>query len=172
MPKFADDLVAVSVGKDVSYITQGLQEATNQLTDWAQKEGMYINTDKTKVMVYGNSTDEIVIKVLENVKHYKYLGVILDHQLNFAMQVHYAVRKAKTATAKIGTLTDGRNGLSVQLVIELYKSLVCPHLQGEHKKVAPPPATFVDISAMSENFCMKFYVTVKQSNIHFITKFG
>ena len=43
---------------------------------------------------------------------------------------------------------------------------------GEHKKVAPPLATFVDISAVSANFCMKFYVTVKQSNIHFITKFG
>jgi len=32
--------------------------------------------------------------------------------------------------------------------------------------------TFVDISAIREDFCMKFYVTVKQSNIHFITKFG
>ena len=35
-----------------------------------------------------------------------------------------------------------------------------------------PPTTFVDISAMHEDFCMKFYTTVKQSNIHFLTKFG
>ena len=35
-----------------------------------------------------------------------------------------------------------------------------------------PPTTFVDISAMRGDFCMKFYRTVKQSNIHFITKFG
>ena len=34
------------------------------------------------------------------------------------------------------------------------------------------PTTFVDISAMRGDFCMKFYRTVKQSNIHFITKFG
>ena len=39
-------------------------------------------------------------------------------------------------------------------------------------KSSPPPATFVDISAVSANFYMKFYVTLKQSNIHFITKFG
>jgi len=46
-------------------------------------------------------------------------------------------------------------------------------LQGEHKNTPPPPpTTFVDISAMREDFCMKFYVTVKRSNIHFITKFG
>ena len=43
-------------------------------------------------------------------------------------------------------------------------------LQREHKKY--PPATFVDISAMRGDFCMKSYRTVKQSNIHFITKFG
>jgi len=43
---------------------------------------------------------------------------------------------------------------------------------GWTQKSSPPPATFVDISAVSANFCMKFYVTVKQSNIHFITKFG
>ena len=42
---------------------------------------------------------------------------------------------------------------------------------GWTQKVTPPPTTFVDISALSANFCMKFYVTVKQSNIHFITKF-
>ena len=35
-----------------------------------------------------------------------------------------------------------------------------------------PTTTFVDISAMREDFCMKFYTTVKQSNIHFLTKFG
>ena len=40
----------------------------------------------------------------------------------------------------------------------------------ECKKVAL--ATFVDISAVRANFCMKFYVTVKQSDIQFITKFG
>ena len=45
------------------------------------------------------------------------------------MQVDYAVGKAKRATAKIGTLIDGRNCLSVQLGIELYKSLVRPHLE-------------------------------------------
>ena len=39
------------------------------------------------------------------------------------------------------------------------------------KKVAPP-TTFVDILAMREDFCMKFYTTVKQSNVHFTTKFG
>ena len=51
---------------------------------------------------------------------------------------------------------------------EILPAIAC--IQGEHKKVSP--MTFVDISAMHGDFCMKFYRTVKQSNIHFITKFG
>jgi len=54
-----------------------------------------------------------------------------------------------------------------------YNRLCCSHMyvQGEHKK-SSPPTTFVDISAKREDFCMKFHTTVKQSNIHFVTKFG
>ena len=37
----------------------------------------------------------------------------------------------------------------------IYDSII--GLPGEHKKVAPPPATFVDISAVSANFSMKQY---------------
>jgi len=33
-----------------------------------------------------------------------------------------------------------------------------------------PPVSFVDISAMRADYCMKFYVTVKQSDTHFTTK--
>ena len=48
--------------------------------------------------------------------------------------------------------------------------LIIQNIQGEHKKVSP--TTFVDILAMCGVFCMKFYRTVKQSNVHFITMFG
>jgi len=94
---------------------------------------MAINPDKTKVMVFGAKDDEVCIKVkdtvLENVKSYKYLGVILDQQLDFTMHVDYSVSKAKRAGAKVSSLIVGRNGLPVQIGIELYKSLVRPHLE-------------------------------------------
>ena len=81
MPKFADDLVAISVEEDISAVEESLQNTTNKLIQWAHKEGMIINTKKTKVMVFGDVIDEVKIKindtVLENVKSYKYLGVVL-----------------------------------------------------------------------------------------------
>jgi len=41
--------------------------------------------------------------------------------------------------------------------------------RGEQKST---PVTFVGISAVRANFCMKFHTTIKQSNIHFTIKFG
>ena len=59
----------------------------------------------------------------------KYLGVILDPHLSFDLQVDYAAVKAKRAAAKGARLYDGRNGIKIQTGIELYKTLVCPHLE-------------------------------------------
>ena len=49
--------------------------------------------------------------------------------------------------------------LTYSLTVAKYDKI---NVQGEHKNVAPP-TTFVDISAIHEDFCMKFYTTVKQN---------
>ena len=131
-PKFADDLVAVSVGDDTECITQDLQEAADSVLNWAETEGMSLNVSKTKVMVFGENRDEVSIiingSVVENVDSYKYLGVMLDPQLHFHKQVEYSVSKAKRASAKVFSLIDGRKGIPVHIGINLYKTLIRPRL--------------------------------------------
>ena len=56
-PKFADDMVALAVGTDGSQIEESLQNATNQLVAWADKEGMELNAQKTKVMLFGDTVN-------------------------------------------------------------------------------------------------------------------
>ena len=47
-PKFADDLVSVSVDDDdVSQINRELQLAVDDVADWSQKWGMLLNVNKT-----------------------------------------------------------------------------------------------------------------------------
>ena len=128
-----DDMVALVVGKDVRQIKEGLQNATDQLALWAENEGMELNALKTKVMLFGDTVNKVNVKindnVLECVTSYKYLGVVFDTQMDFAMQVDYAVGKAKRAMAKVGTLIDGRKGIPIHIGIDLYKALVRPHLE-------------------------------------------
>jgi len=59
----------------------------------------------------------------------KYLGIILDAQLDFSLQAQYAAGKAKRASAKVSTLYDGREGIPVQTGIALYKTLVRLHVE-------------------------------------------
>jgi len=119
-PKYADDLVALSVDR----IQENLQDATDQLIRWTERESMLINAIKTKVMVFGDQSHGVKIVIqnaaIEQVSSYKYLGVILDPKLDFEM---------KRAFSKISTLIRGRRGISVKLGIDLYKSLVRPHLE-------------------------------------------
>jgi len=74
-PKFADDLVAIATGSDIGEIEASLQSNTDLLLEWSQEEGMAINPDKTKVMVFGAKADEVCVKVkdtvLENVKNFQ-----------------------------------------------------------------------------------------------------
>ena len=53
-PKFADDLVAVVSGNDMSGITKELQLAIDHLDAWADREGMTLNVDKTVAMLFGD----------------------------------------------------------------------------------------------------------------------
>jgi len=107
-PKFAGDLVAVSVARDIDVIQSSLQEDTDQLVCWAKHEGMTINSAKTKVMLFGGKNDTLQIKIdnteLENVRSFKYLGVVLDPMLDFSIQADYAAGKAKRASFKISTM--------------------------------------------------------------------
>jgi len=66
---------------------------------------------------------------IEQVCEFKYLGIILDEQLKFDAKAEYSVTKARIAFAKVSRLFDGKNRISVQLGIELYKCLVRPYLE-------------------------------------------
>ena len=94
---------------------------------------MPLNVMKTKLMMFGENSENVEVRLngclIENVKSIKYLGVILDPLLDFGMQVDYAVGKAKRAAAKVSTLIDGRQGIPVNIGLNLYKTLVRPHME-------------------------------------------
>jgi len=57
------------------------------------------------------------------------LVYFLDPELNFTLQAEYAVGKAKRSASQVYRLIDGDRGIPVRIGIELYKSLVRPHLE-------------------------------------------
>jgi len=62
-----------------------------KLVHWSRKWGMVLNVGKSKIMLFGESNDVIQLQMYDNkieqVSKMKYLGVWLDQQLNFSLQV-------------------------------------------------------------------------------------
>ena len=134
-PKFADDFFSIAIADSVKEVERKLQEAVNQLADWADENDMILNELKIKVMLFGKDvkgnelTIEVNNKVIEQKLLFTYLGVLLDTSLSFTKHIESIASKAMKSMNKISGLFRGRRGISVSIGLELYVSLVRPHLE-------------------------------------------
>ena len=88
---------------------------------------------KTKIMAFGRNQGTINVTLygsqLDNVTTMRYLGVVLDPELNFQKHVDYICGKAKSAFNKLACLLKSRKGIPPTLGLQLFKALVRPHLE-------------------------------------------
>ena len=94
---YADDTVLFTANPDFEESIRNLQNDMNSLNVWCNSNGIMANTEKTKVMVFGNSgmlkkvpPFEILLNgvQLQTVTAYKYLGITLDTQLSYNLHVN------------------------------------------------------------------------------------
>ena len=104
-----------------------------RLEIYCESNGLIINTEKTKVMVYGpippNSKTFLLQGVqLEIVNEFKYLGVIFSPQLTFTKHVESIVARAK---ARIGVLFANSpvKEVNLNLAKQLFQCYVQPILE-------------------------------------------
>ena len=89
-----------------------------------------MNTDKTKVCVFGRDTDCQAFtwknSTLDKVKSYKYLGVWLSKNGKFNKARNYLSNQAKKASFALLTILRRLNHPPVTLALKLYESMVAP----------------------------------------------
>ena len=124
---YADDLVIFS---DDPIKLQNLLDYVNS---WCHKWRMEINVDKTKVVQFRdkkqNPTDtlfKINGRILEQVSSYKYLGVIMQENLDYSMHITTLSNAAKRALGKVIYKSKTLKGLGYQTYSKLYNSMVAP----------------------------------------------
>ena len=114
---------------------KNLQEDTNSIALWCKKNGISVNKDKSKVMVFGRKCclaklPSFEIKCgqtpLQLVTTYKYLGVTLDGQLNYDQHV---ARIICLVTSKLKQFRRMRFFLSAKAALMVYKGTVLPLLE-------------------------------------------
>ena len=96
-PKFADDVSAIAIGDTDKEVEDQCQRNIDLLQEWCEKNGMKLNELKTKVINFsegtkGNINVFINNHKLEISKVIKYLGVLVDDNLDFNAQVSVCIR--------------------------------------------------------------------------------
>lgn len=133
---FADDTVVISSHIDPQQASVQLSNDLDVLSNYFGKLGLMLNAKKTKVMNFGKSwkcgdvTEFPVLKldnqVIESVLYFKYLGVIIDINLNFRKHLEASLR---SANSKLFMLNKIKNHLPEQTALLLYKTMVLPYLE-------------------------------------------
>ena len=104
---YADDTVLYTANSNFDTSVVKMQEDINQLSEWCLHNGIKVNTDKTKLMLFGSSksigslpTFEIKYNEspMQQVSSYRYLGMTLDPQLTYNLHVK---KSRSVASAKL-----------------------------------------------------------------------
>jgi len=129
---FADDALIYTTGYASQEINDNLNEQMGRIEKWLKINRLQLNISKTKVMLVRGvrkkvmeSNIDIKFKntVLEVVSEIKYLGVIIDKNLNFTAHVNYLGKKIGS---KLGILRRISANLTPYMRCVVYKAIVAP----------------------------------------------
>jgi len=132
---FADDTTIYTKSNNIKSLYQNVNNDLDGLYEWFKANKLSLNVGKTHYMLLNNNnipeaiTNQYDIKTgtdkIERKKNVKFLGVILDDNLNWHDHIASTVNKI----SKINyTLKMVKNTLPKQNLKTLYETLIQPHL--------------------------------------------
>ena len=130
---YADDTAVFVKSKNAEDISKTLQVEIDKICDWLHINCLALNIKKTKCMLIGskgrlkNSRLSLNHKgaSIEQVKSFRYLGVIIDSNLKW--DEHIAMVRSKIASAT-GRVQRIKHYLPKRILLLLYYSLFLPHI--------------------------------------------
>ena len=128
---FADDILLFSSSADPLTSSQELTHAVTNVYNWLDDRGLQMNVKKTQAMFVPASQvlsqEDLTLSVfccdrqLSSVHSYKYLGVVLDSKLTWALHMEHLIRKV---SSKIGVLYRSSKKLSTDAKRQYYLSVI------------------------------------------------
>ena len=120
---FADDAVFYITNAKLITCLDDLTALLNNLKEWLLNNKLTINTDKTKLMLFTprpvHTLPDINLngQLLEWVSSIKYLGITLDHNLNFILQSQQVTRHLSKMQ---GIFYSIKNLMPVKTLLNIY----------------------------------------------------
>jgi hypothetical protein len=130
---FADDSNLFTSGSNLPDMINTINEQIPLLVDWLRANRLSLNIAKTHFMIFGLKNKAIAENInitiggskLEIVTSTKFLGIILDSNLNFKQHISSTTKKIAKS---IGIISIARRNLNQKTLLQLYFSFVYPYL--------------------------------------------
>lgn len=127
---YADDILLTARHRDPLQLENITNNALKQISDWGKIVKLEFGAQKTQLIGFTNKASKCKITMdNENIKfskQIKYLGVIIDHKLNFIKHVEYATIKAKKLFYKLSTFIRPTWGVHPENVRTIYRQVIEP----------------------------------------------
>lgn len=123
---FADDTALLVRAGQYKTLKATANEALGALKDWADTAKLRFNPSKTEALFFGKKKQQAPTFMLDGTRircsdHLRYLGVIIDKNLNFQQHIREVSAKGKELSHKIAAaarLTWGFRGVTMGLVYQ------------------------------------------------------
>ena len=130
---YADDTCVLISGNHLNNLIKMLNIELISLNNWFKANKLSLNTKKSFFMIFYRSRikpNDINTVVIDNhdltqVKSAKYLGVIIDHKLNWIEPIFYVKSKISKG---IGIMYKARQFLTKKALLMLYHAYIYPYM--------------------------------------------
>jgi len=130
---FADDTMFYCSNHNARYAILQLQRQINIASEWFKKWRLRINEAKTTAILFGRTQKLNTNLELNNVQiswsnKVKYLGIIIDHKLNFSDHVKTIVKKATKIRGSLYPVLNKKCPIPARARLNLFKIYIPPIL--------------------------------------------
>ena len=129
---FADDTNLFIAGRDIEALCNRINEDLAQIQEWLCANKLSLNVKKTHYMIFTSKNKivpDIGIRInnvcIERVHVTKFLGILIDSQLNWKQHIEYTCKKLSKC---IGILSKAKKRLHKPSLFTLYHSFAYPYL--------------------------------------------
>lgn len=113
---YADDIAIVVVAKHIEDVAQNCNTVIQNVKTWLQTAGLELAAHKTEAVLLSSrkKVEKIQIRIdghtITSSPYIKYLGVLIDHRMNFKEHLRYAGEKASRAGMALARLMPNTGG--------------------------------------------------------------